>query len=88
MANLVNGNDIFADARAHHYVVGAYNVNNLEWTRAILKAAKDTQTPVLVQVSMGAARYMGGYKFVKDMVEDQVDSMGVNVPVIPPPQPW
>ncbi|HIW69760.1 MAG TPA: ketose-bisphosphate aldolase [Candidatus Limosilactobacillus merdipullorum] len=82
MANLVNGNDIFADARAHHYAVGAYNINNLEWTRAILKAAKDTQTPVLVQVSMGAARYMGGYKFVKDMVEDQVDSMGVNVPVI------
>lgn len=82
MANLVNGNDIFADARANHYAVGAYNINNLEWTRAILKAAKETQTPVLVQVSMGAARYMGGYKFVKDMVEDQVDSMGVNVPVI------
>lgn len=82
MANLVNGNEIFAAARANHYAVGAYNINNLEWTRAILKAAKETQTPVLVQVSMGAARYMGGYKFVKDMVEDQVDSMGVNVPVI------
>lgn len=82
MANLVNGNDIFADARANHYAVGAYNINNLEWTRAILRAAKETQTPVLVQVSMGASRYMGGYKFVKDMVEDQVDAMGVNVPVI------
>lgn len=82
MANLVNGNDIFAAARANHYAVGAYNINNLEWTRSILRAAKETQTPVLVQVSMGAACYMGDYKFVKDMVEDQVDSMGVNVPVI------
>ncbi len=82
MANLVNGNKIFADARANHYAVGAYNINNLEWTRAILKAAKETQTPVLVQVSMGAARYMGGYKFVKDMVEDQIDAMGINVPVV------
>lgn len=82
MANLVNGNDLFADARANHYAIGAYNINNLEWTRAILRGAQETQTPVLVQVSMGASRYMGGYKFVKDMVEDQMDSLGVNVPVI------
>ena len=53
MANLVNGNDLFADARANHYAIGAYNINNLEWTRAILKGAQETQTPVLVQVSMG-----------------------------------
>lgn len=82
MAKLVNGNDIFADARANHYAVGAYNINNLEWTRAILRAAAETNTPVLVQVSMGAARYMGGYKFVKDMVMDQMDSMNIHVPVI------
>lgn len=82
MAKLVNGNDIFKDARKNHYAVGAYNINNLEWTRAILRAAQETQTPVLVQVSMGASRYMGGYKFVKDMVMDQMDSMGINVPVI------
>lgn len=82
MAVLVNGNDIFADARAHHYAVGAYNINNLEWTRAILRAAQETNTPVLVQVSMGASRYMGGYKFVKDMVMDQMDSMNIHVPVI------
>ena len=82
MAKLVNGNDIFKDARKNHYAVGAYNINNLEWTRAILRAAQETQTPVLVQVSMGASRYMGGYKFVKDVVMDQMDSMGINVPVI------
>lgn len=82
MAYFDNGNLLFKDARAHHYAIGAYNINNLEWTRAILRAAQETQTPVLVQVSMGAAKYMGGYKFVYDMVADQVDAMKINVPVI------
>ena len=45
MTKLVNGNDIFQDARNNHYAVGAYNINNLEWTRAILRAAQETQTP-------------------------------------------
>lgn len=82
MAYFDNGNEIFKDARKHHYAVGAYNINNLEWTRAILRAAAETQTPVLVQVSMGAAKYMGGYQFVRDMVADQMDAMDIQVPVI------
>jgi fructose-bisphosphate aldolase class II len=82
MAYFDNGNALFADARRNHYAIGAYNINNLEWTRAILRAANETNTPVLVQVSMGAAKYMGGYKFVKDMVADQMDAMGVTVPVV------
>lgn len=82
MAYFDNGNEIFKDARRNHYAVGAYNINNLEWTRAILRAAAETNTPVLVQVSMGAAKYMGGYKFVRDMVADQMDAMGIRVPVI------
>lgn len=82
MAYFDNGNKIFADARANHYAVGAYNINNLEWTRAILRAANETKTPVLVQVSMGAAKYMGGFKFVRDMVADQIDAMEITVPVI------
>ena len=82
MAYFDNGNQIFADARANHYAVGAYNINNLEWTRAILQAANETRTPVLVQVSMGAAKYMGGFKFVRDMVADQIDAMGITVPVV------
>ena len=82
MAYFDNGNKIFADARAKHYAVGAYNINNLEWTRAILRAANETKTPVLVQVSMGAAKYMGGFKFVRDMVADQMDAMNITVPVI------
>ena len=82
MAYFVNGNEIFREARKHHYAVGAYNTNNLEWTRAELRAAEETRTPLLIQVSTGAAKYMGGYKFVKDMVEDQMDSMNISVPVI------
>ncbi|WP_267201215.1 class II fructose-1,6-bisphosphate aldolase [Limosilactobacillus kribbianus] len=82
MAYFDNGNEIFKDARQNHYAVGAYNINNLEWTRAILRGAAETNTPVLVQVSMGAAKYMGGYKFVRDMVADQMDAMDIQVPVI------
>lgn len=82
MAYFVNGNDIFKKARKEHYAVGAYNTNNLEWTRALLRGAEETRTPLLIQVSTGAAKYMGGYKLVKDLVEDSMDSMNISVPVI------
>ena len=82
MAYFVNGNEIFKAARQNHYAVGAYNTNNLEWTRALLKGAKETRTPLLIQVSTGAAKYMGGYKTVKDLVENEMDNMDIDVPVI------
>ena len=82
MAYLVNGNDIFKAARENHYAVGAYNTNNLEWTRALLRGAKETRTPLLIQVSTGAAKYMGGYKTVKDLVLNEMDNMDIDVPVI------
>ena len=82
MAYLVNGNDIFKAARENHYAVGAYNTNNLEWTRALLRGAKETRTPLLIQVSTGAAKYMGGYKTVKDLVLNEIDNMDIDVPVI------
>lgn len=82
MAYLVNGNDIFKAARENHYAVGAYNTNNLEWTRALLRGAKETRTPLLIQVSTGAAKYMGGYKTVKDLVLNEMDNMNIDVPVI------
>lgn len=82
MAYLVNGNDIFKAARKNHYAVGAYNTNNLEWTRALIKGAKETRTPLLIQVSTGAAKYMGGYKTVRDLVLNEMDNMDVDVPVI------
>lgn len=82
MAYFVNGNEIFREARKHHYAVGAYNTNNLEWTRAELRAAEETRTPLLIQVSTGAAKYMGGYKTVKDLVLNEMDNMDIDVPVI------
>lgn len=82
MAYLVNGNDIFKAARENHYAVGAYNTNNLEWTRALLRGAKETRTPLLIQVSTGAAKYMGGYKTVKDLVLNEMDNMDIDIPVI------
>ena len=82
MSVFVNGNAIFNAARQGHYAVGAFNTNNLEWTRAILKAAQETNTPVLIQVSMGAAKYMGDYKLVKTLVEEEMRVMGITVPVV------
>ncbi|OYS05613.1 class II fructose-bisphosphate aldolase [Lactobacillus johnsonii] len=82
MAYLVNGNDIFKAARENHYAVGAYNTNNLEWTRALLTGAKETRTPLLIQASRGAAKYMGGFKTIKDLVLNEMDNMDIDVPVI------
>ncbi|GBG95122.1 fructose-bisphosphate aldolase [Ligilactobacillus salitolerans] len=80
--SFVNGNKIFADARKGHYAVGAFNTNNLEWTRAILKGAQEKNVPVLIQSSMGAAKYMGDYQLVRNMVEQVMRSMNITVPVI------
>ena len=82
MSVFVNGNAIYNDARKGHYAVGAFNTNNLEWTRAILQAAQETNTPVLIQCSMGAAKYMGDYKLVKNLVENEMRVMIITVPVI------
>lgn len=69
--------------KAHegHYAIGAFNTNNLEWTKCILTAAEKAKSPVIIQASEGAAKYMGGYKMVVDMVKDLHDSLGVTVPV-------
>ncbi|KRL37296.1 class II fructose-bisphosphate aldolase [Liquorilactobacillus uvarum] len=80
--SIVNGNEIFAAARKGHYAVGAFNINNLEWTRSILAAAQETNTPILVQTSMGAGKYMGGYELCLNLVQQTVKSMGITTPVI------
>ncbi len=79
---LVSGTEIFKAARKGGYAVGAFNTNNLEWTQAILTAAQEKNAPVLIQTSMGAAKYMGGYKVVVDLVNDLVESMNITVPVV------
>jgi len=79
---LVSGTEVFKAARKGGYAVGAFNTNNLEWTQAILRAAQEKNAPILIQTSMGAAKYMGGYKLVVDMVNDLIESMNITVPVV------
>ncbi|MHC5268237.1 class II fructose-bisphosphate aldolase [Enterococcus sp. LJL98] len=78
---LVSGTEILQAARKGGYAVGAYNTNNLEWTQAILQSAQAKNAPVLIQTSMGAAKYMGGYKLVVSMVKELMESMNITVPV-------
>ncbi|GAB2025871.1 fructose-bisphosphate aldolase [Lactovum odontotermitis] len=78
---IVSAEKFIQAARDGGYAVGGFNTNNLEWTQSILRAAEAKKTPVLIQTSMGAAKYMGGYKLCKDLVTDLVESMGITVPV-------
>lgn len=78
---LVSAKEMLEKARKEQYAVGAFNTNNLEWTKAILAGAQAKNAPVMIQTSMGAAKYMGGYKLVFDMVSDLIESMGITVPV-------
>src|SRR5690606_29792035 len=68
-------------AKDGKYAVGQFNINNLEWTKAILQAAQEQQSPVILGVSEGAARYMGGYKVVVAMVKALMEEMAITVPV-------
>lgn len=79
---LVNAHDMLQKAAKGHYAIGALNTNNLEWTQAILTAAEQSQTPVIVQCSMGAGKYQGGYEVVSAMVHALVKSMDITVPVV------
>lgn len=78
---LVSMKDMLNKALAGKYAVGQYNLNNLEWTQAILEAAQTCQSPVILGVSEGAARYMGGFKVVTAIVRELIDSMRITVPV-------
>ena len=78
---LVSARDMMLKARKEGYGIGAFNINNLEWTQSVLKGAQEANAPIIVQVSMGAAKYMGGYKLVVDMVNDLMESMNITVPI-------
>ena len=78
---LVSAKGILEKALEGHYAVGAFNINNLEWTKAILLEAEELRSPVILEVSEGANKYMTGYKTVAAMVSAMVDSMGITVPV-------
>ena len=78
---IVSAEKFIQAARDNGYAIGGFNTNNLEWTQAILRAAEAKKTPVLIQTSMGAAKYMGGYKMCKLLIETLVESMNITVPV-------
>lgn len=78
---LVSAKKMLRDAKAGHYAVGQFNINNLEWTKAILQTAEEMKSPVILGVSEGAGKYMCGFKTVSAMVDAMVDSLGITVPV-------
>lgn len=78
---LVSAEEMLKKAKAGHYAVGQFNINNLEWTKAILTAAEETKSPVILGVSEGAGKYMCGYKTVVGMVNGMLEEMNITVPV-------
>ena len=78
---LVSAEKMLQDAKAGHYAVGQFNINNLEWTKAILTTAQECNSPVILGVSEGAGKYMGGFNVVVGMVKGMIKDMNITVPV-------
>ena len=78
---LVNATEMLIKARDGHYGVPQFNINNLEWTKAVLTACEEMKSPVILGVSEGAGKYMTGFKTVAAMVSSMVETMGITVPV-------
>jgi fructose-bisphosphate aldolase class II len=78
---LVSMKEMLIKALKEGYAVGQFNINNLEWTQAILAAAEEEKSPVILGVSEGAARHMGGFKVVTAMVAALIEEMKISVPV-------
>ena len=78
---LVTATEMLNKAKAGHYAVGHFNINNLEWTKAILSTAQELNSPVILGVSEGAGKYMGGYHAIVGMVNGLLQDMNITVPV-------
>lgn len=78
---LVNAKEMLTKAKEGHYAVGQFNINNLEWTKAILLTAQELNSPVILGVSEGAGKYMCGYKTVVGMVNGILEELNITVPV-------
>lgn len=78
---LVSAKEMLQKAKAGHYAIGHFNINNLEWTKSILFAAEETRSPVILGVSEGAGKYMTGYKTVVGMVNGMLEELNITVPV-------
>ena len=78
---LVSAKEMLQKAKAGHYAVGQFNINNLEWTKAVLLTAQECNSPVILGVSEGAGKYMAGYKTVVGMVNGMLEELNITVPV-------
>ncbi|MBR2715829.1 MAG: class II fructose-1,6-bisphosphate aldolase [Ruminococcus sp.] len=78
---LVNAKEMLTKAKAGKYAVGQFNINNLEWTKAILLTAQENNSPVILGVSEGAGKYMCGYKTIVGMVNGMLEELNITVPV-------
>lgn len=78
---LVSATEMLKKAKAGHYAVGQFNINNLEWTKSILLTAQELKSPVILGVSEGAGKYMCGYKTIVGMVNGMIEELGITVPV-------
>ena len=78
---LVSAKEMLTKAKAGKYAVGQFNINNLEWTKAILLTAQEMNSPVILGVSEGAGKYMCGYKTVVGMVNGMLEELNITVPV-------
>ncbi len=78
---LVSAKEMLQKAKAGHYAVGQFNINNLEWTKAVLLTAEELKSPVILGVSEGAGKYMTGFKTVTAMVKAMIEELNITVPV-------
>ena len=78
---LVSAKEMLNKAKAGKYAVGQFNINNLEWTKAILLTAQENNSPVILGVSEGAAKYMCGYNTITGMVKGMIETLNITVPV-------
>ena len=78
---IVSATEMLKKAKAGHYAVGQFNINNLEWTKAILLTSEEQKSPVILGVSEGAGKYMTGFKTVAAMVRAMDETLGITVPV-------
>ncbi len=78
---LVSAKEMLTKAKAGKYAVGQFNINNLEWTKAVLQTAEELKSPVILGVSEGAGKYMCGYTTIVGMVNGMLNELGITVPV-------
>lgn len=79
--SLVNAKEMIKKAKEGKYAIAAFNINNLEWIKSILEVCEETKTPVILETSESASKYMGGYKNVYDMVTNIMEYNNISIPV-------